>query len=76
MYLQYILTNKAIVVQVSVESLRTSSLLLLPPFSSILFFSLLLSPVSQGFLSDLLKKAKRDYDEKKLKEYTQTIVSS
>lgn len=30
---------------------------------------------SQGFLSDLLKKANRDYDEKKLKEYTQTIVS-
>lgn len=30
---------------------------------------------AQGFLSDLLKKANRDYDEKKLKEYTQTIVS-
>lgn len=32
--------------------------------------------LSQGFLSDLLKKANREYDEKKLKEYTQTIVSS
>lgn len=29
----------------------------------------------QGFLSDLLKKANRNYDDKKLKEYTQTIVS-
>uniref|UniRef100_A0A3Q3X7B0 EF-hand domain-containing protein n=1 Tax=Mola mola TaxID=94237 RepID=A0A3Q3X7B0_MOLML len=28
----------------------------------------------KGFLSDLLKKANRDYDEKKLKEYTQTIL--
>lgn len=32
-----------------------------------------LSP--QGFLSDLLKKANRNYDDKKLNEYTQTIVS-
>lgn len=31
-----------------------------------------LSP--QGFLSDLLKKANRPYDEPKLQEYTQTIV--
>lgn len=31
--------------------------------------------VVQGFLSDLLKKANRNYDDKKLKEYTQTIVS-
>lgn len=30
---------------------------------------------SQGFLSDLLKKANRPYDEPKLQEYTQTIVS-
>ncbi|MED6262525.1 Calretinin, partial [Ataeniobius toweri] len=29
---------------------------------------------SQGFLSDLLKKANRDYDDKKLNEYTQTIL--
>ncbi len=29
----------------------------------------------QGFLSDLLKKANRHYDDKKLNEYTQTIVS-
>lgn len=29
----------------------------------------------QGFLSDLLKKANRPYDEPKLQEYTQTIVS-
>lgn len=29
---------------------------------------------SQGFLSDLLKKANRPYDEAKLQEYTQTIV--
>lgn len=29
----------------------------------------------QGFLSDLLKKANRPYDEPKLLEYTQTIVS-
>lgn len=29
----------------------------------------------QGFLTDLLKKANRNYDDKKLKEYTQTIVS-
>ena len=29
----------------------------------------------QGFLSDLLKKANRNYDDKKLNEYTQTIVS-
>lgn len=34
------------------------------------------SPLSfQGFLSDLLKKANRPYDEPKLQEYTQTIVS-
>lgn len=31
--------------------------------------------VFQGFLSDLLKKANRPYDEPKLQEYTQTIVS-
>lgn len=31
--------------------------------------------VLQGFLSDLLKKANRPYDEPKLQEYTQTIVS-
>jgi hypothetical protein len=31
--------------------------------------------VFQGFLSDLLKKADRPYDEPKLQEYTQTIVS-
>lgn len=30
----------------------------------------------QGFLSDLLKKANRHYDDQKLQEYTQTIVSS
>lgn len=30
----------------------------------------------QGFLTDLLKKANRDYDDKKLNEYTHTIVSS
>lgn len=30
---------------------------------------------SQGFLSDLLEKANRRYDDKKLEEYTQTIVS-
>uniref|UniRef100_A0A8C7GWG4 Calbindin 2 n=1 Tax=Oncorhynchus kisutch TaxID=8019 RepID=A0A8C7GWG4_ONCKI len=29
----------------------------------------------KGFLSDLLKKANRHYDDKKLNEYTQTIVS-
>lgn len=29
----------------------------------------------QGFLSDLLKKANRHYDDKKMNEYTQTIVS-
>uniref|UniRef100_A0A8C0EQ98 Calbindin 2 n=1 Tax=Bubo bubo TaxID=30461 RepID=A0A8C0EQ98_BUBBB len=29
----------------------------------------------KGFLSDLLKKANRPYDEPKLQEYTQTIVS-
>lgn len=28
----------------------------------------------QGFLSDLLEKANRHYDEQKLQEYTQTIV--
>ncbi|XP_034437366.1 calretinin-like [Hippoglossus hippoglossus] len=28
----------------------------------------------KGFLSDLLKKANRSYDDKKLKEYTQTIL--
>ncbi|KAF3832591.1 hypothetical protein F7725_026256 [Dissostichus mawsoni] len=28
----------------------------------------------QGFLSDLLKKANRNYDDKKLNEYTQTIL--
>uniref|UniRef100_A0A8D2ZF01 EF-hand domain-containing protein n=1 Tax=Scophthalmus maximus TaxID=52904 RepID=A0A8D2ZF01_SCOMX len=28
----------------------------------------------KGFLSDLLKKANRNYDDKKLKEYTQTIL--
>uniref|UniRef100_A0A3B5Q3G5 Calbindin 2b n=1 Tax=Xiphophorus maculatus TaxID=8083 RepID=A0A3B5Q3G5_XIPMA len=28
----------------------------------------------KGFLSDLLKKANRDYDDKKLNEYTQTIL--
>lgn len=32
--------------------------------------------VFQGFLSDLLKKANRPYDEPKLQEYTQTIVSA
>lgn len=32
-------------------------------------------PSPQGFLSDLLKKANKSYDEKKLHEYTQTIVS-
>ena len=32
-------------------------------------------PSFQGFLSDLLKKANRPYDEPKLQEYTQTIVS-
>ncbi|KFQ00838.1 Calretinin, partial [Haliaeetus albicilla] len=33
------------------------------------------SPLSfQGFLSDLLKKANRPYDEPKLQEYTQTIL--
>lgn len=30
----------------------------------------------QGFLSDLLKKANRNYEDKKLNEYTQTIVSA
>lgn len=30
----------------------------------------------KGFLSDLLKKANRHYDDKKLNEYTQTIVST
>lgn len=29
----------------------------------------------QGFLTDLLKKANTSYDDKKLNEYTQTIVS-
>ncbi|XP_056268903.1 calretinin-like [Pseudoliparis swirei] len=29
----------------------------------------------KGFLSDLLKKANRDYDDKKLNEYTQTILT-
>uniref|UniRef100_A0A3Q3AKS4 Calbindin 2b n=1 Tax=Kryptolebias marmoratus TaxID=37003 RepID=A0A3Q3AKS4_KRYMA len=29
----------------------------------------------KGFLSDLLKKANRNYDEKKLNEYTQTILN-
>ena len=29
----------------------------------------------QGFLSDLLEKANRHYDDKKLNEYTETIVS-
>ncbi|XP_041843116.1 calretinin-like [Melanotaenia boesemani] len=29
----------------------------------------------KGFLSDLLKKAKRNYDDKKLNEYTQTILN-
>ncbi|KAE8297093.1 Calretinin [Larimichthys crocea] len=28
----------------------------------------------KGFLTDLLRKANRDYDDKKLKEYTQTIL--
>ena len=28
----------------------------------------------QGFLSDLLEKANRHYDDQKLQEYTQTIV--
>lgn len=30
--------------------------------------------VFQGFLSDLLEKANRHYDDQKLQEYTQTIV--
>lgn len=43
---------------------------LLPYF----FFYLYVNLLFQGFLSDLLEKANRHYDEQKLQEYTQTIV--
>lgn len=38
-------------------------------------FSVYMCLCPQGFLSDLLQKANRHYDDQKLQEYTQTIVS-
>lgn len=37
-------------------------------------FSIYVCLCAQGFLSDLLEKANRHYDDQKLQEYTQTIV--
>lgn len=45
---------------------------LLHVFSHFFFIYVCLCP--QGFLSDLLEKANRHYDDQKLQEYTQTIV--